>query len=179
MRILSLIACLFFASAPALSPLAAQEDNGSGFSVDTMVCTDPNTAWDAVFSEAGMAQLGIDQFLLEPHPGGRFMRRVGDDGQLGDANTIIEEVLAIDIGRMIALKSVQMPGIDTEIMKTSTSIYYFTPVAPDRTLIRVVSETGSTDQRALDLQALAQSGTEAALEVLRARFSADCSQTRE
>lgn len=166
---------LLAAAAAFAEPNASGTQPGDlGFATEELVCAPHVEVWDAVFTPAGMRTLGVAQASVEFRVGGLMMRRFEEGGTLGDDQTIVQRIVSLDYGRMISLQPVRSPGHVGPLLAGIVSVYYFTPVALDRTLVRVVTRNvPATPEGRVQLQA-ARAGTRAALETLRARYRDGC-----
>jgi uncharacterized protein YndB with AHSA1/START domain len=108
--------------------------------------TSPAEVWRILTTSEGYKQAGAAQAEVDFRIGGTIRARYDANGQLGDAQTIVNEILAYEPERMLALRIKQAPADlpNRDAVAGTWTVIYLTP-AGDMTQVRIVG-LGYTDQ---------------------------------
>lgn len=95
--------------------------------------------WGLFTTSEGYVKTGPAQASVDLRLGGEIQARYGLDGKLGDAETIVHEVLAYEPERMLALRVKQAPASfpHPEAVEGLWTVLYFT-ASGDMTHVRIV-----------------------------------------
>jgi uncharacterized protein YndB with AHSA1/START domain len=91
------------------------------------------------YKATGVAQASVDLRIggeIQSHYGGKD----GKQGQLGDAETIVNEILAYEPQRMLAIRIKQAPASfpHRSAIEGTWSVIYFNPAGENMTQVRIV-----------------------------------------
>ncbi len=102
--------------------------------------------WEAFTTTKGIQSWVTPLADIDFRVGGKWRANYNAEGELGDATTIENTILAYDPMRMLSLKATRFPeGFPfVEAAKDTWSVFYFSPVSKSRTKITVVG-LGYTD----------------------------------
>ncbi len=96
--------------------------------------------WKAFTDEAEVVTWMTPLADIDLSVGGLFRTNYNPDGEIGDATTIVNQIISFEPERMLSMQNVQVPeGFPWEVNFQQTwSVIYFEPLGPDRTQLRVV-----------------------------------------
>ncbi|XZE52556.1 SRPBCC family protein [Planctomycetaceae bacterium SH139] len=96
--------------------------------------------WNAFTTNKGLMSWMAPIAEIELRIGGKMTSNYNKDGELGDATTIENTILSYEPERMLSLQATRFPaGFPfEEAAKGTWSVFYFTPISPTRTRVRVV-----------------------------------------
>lgn len=96
--------------------------------------------WKLFTTPEGYRVLGVNQARIDLRVGGSIQTHAAATGALGDAETRVDEVLAYDPERMLALRVRQLPASFPHRNAASGpwTVIYFTPSGTDMTHVRIV-----------------------------------------
>jgi uncharacterized protein YndB with AHSA1/START domain len=137
--LLTVFVCL--AGLAVQSARAAEPQVTEGF-----INASPAEVWRIFTTSEGYKQTGAAQAEVDFRVGGTIRANYDPKGQLGDANTIVNEILAYEPERMLALRIKQAPANlpDRDAVAGTWTVIYLAP-AGDMTQVRIVG-LGYTDQ---------------------------------
>lgn len=124
---------------PAL--LAAEPQVTEGF-----INTSPAEVWRIFTTAEGYKQTGVAHAEVDFRIGGTIRTHYDPKGQLGDANTIFNEILAYEPERMLAIR-IKQPPADfkyADAIAGTWTVIHLTPAGDDMTQVRIVG-LGYTD----------------------------------
>ena len=104
--------------------------------------------------------------------GGKLRAHYDPKGVLGDADTIVNEVMAFEPERMVALRVAQAPRnfpFKTAVQSMWT-VVYFTPLGPDSTWVRAASLGIPDGEEGRQMRAFFARGNEWTLQRLADHF---------
>jgi len=133
--------------------------------------------WDAFTTAEGFQSWAVPLAEIDLRVGGSIRSNYNPNGTIGDAGTIVNEILAYEPQRMLAIRNTKAPeGFpNAELFTKTWSVLHFEPVDDlrDRTRVRLVGlgygEGGAWD----DLYAFFKAGNAQSLEALRKKFEPD------
>ncbi|MDY6948721.1 MAG: SRPBCC domain-containing protein [Pseudomonadota bacterium] len=123
------------------SAQAAEPQLTEGF-----INTAPAEVWKIFTTAEGYKQTGAAQAEVDLRIGGTIRAHYDPKGQLGDANTIVNEILAYEPERMLALRVKQAPAdfAHADALAGTWTVIYLTPAGDNMTQVRIVG-LGYTD----------------------------------
>lgn len=129
--------CLWTQSARAAEPQVTE-----GF-----INTSPAQVWRIFTTGEGYKQTGVAQAEVDLRIGGTIRTHYDPKGRLGDAKTIVNEILAYEPERMLATRITQAPADFPypEAIGNTWTVIYLIPAGDDMTQVRIVA-LGHTDQ---------------------------------
>jgi uncharacterized protein YndB with AHSA1/START domain len=148
-----LFACaLIFAGLPASAyEPATSGDERVVFVAEVEASLDD--VWDAFTTNEGLRRWMAPLVEIDLEVGGTIKSNYNPSGEIGDAGTIVNTVLAYDPKHMLALKATGYPeGFPfAEAAKATWSVFYFEEVSATTTAITIVGlgYTDSEDSRKL------------------------------
>jgi len=134
-------ACLSMAWLFAQSALAAEPQVTEGF-----INASPAEVWRIFTTAEGFKQTGVATAEVDLKVGGTIRTHYDPKGRLGDANTIVNEILAYEPERMLAMRIQQAPADFKypDAIAGTWTVIYFTPAGDNMTQVRIVG-LGYTD----------------------------------
>ena len=96
--------------------------------------------WQAITTPEGYRLMGAAHAEVDLAIGGEIRTHYDPGGRLGDAETIVNEILAYDPGRMLAIRVKQAPASFPfrEVVSGTWSVFYLTPLGEEMTQLKVV-----------------------------------------
>jgi len=130
--------------------------------------------WDAFTTAEGFQSWAVPLAEIDLRVGGSIRSNYNPKGTIGDAGTIVNEILAYEPQRMLSLRNTKAPeGFpNAELFSKTWSVIYLSPVDDlrDRTRVRLVGmgygEGGAWD----DLYNFFKAGNAQTLDALRKKF---------
>lgn len=106
----------------------------------------PAEVWRIFTTAEGYKQTGAAQAEVDLRIGGTIRSHYDPKGQLGDAKTIVNEILAYEPERMLALRIKQAPADFAwpEAITDTWTVIYLTPAGDNMTQVRIIG-LGYTD----------------------------------
>jgi len=96
--------------------------------------------WKLFTTAEGYRTLGVARAEVDLRIGGLIRSHYGADGTLGDAETIVNEILAYEPERMLAIRIKQPPASFPypQAVPGTWTVIHFTPSGADMTHVRIV-----------------------------------------
>jgi uncharacterized protein YndB with AHSA1/START domain len=132
--------------------------------------------WRLFTTGEGMESWMVAHAEIELKVGGLMRTQYDPKGVLGDANTIVNEVLSFEPERMLSIR-VRQPPADfplPEAVRSMWSVIYFQPLEPGMTNVRVVGLGFGEDADAHELREYFRKGNAQTLEQLQKKFWPGC-----
>jgi uncharacterized protein YndB with AHSA1/START domain len=109
--------------------------------------TSPAEVWKIFTTAEGYKQTGVAHAEVDLKIGGAIRTHYDPKGQLGDAKTIVNEILAYEPERMLALRIKQPPAdfAYADAIAGTWTVIYLTPAGDNMTQVRIIG-LGYTDQ---------------------------------
>ena len=129
--------------------------------------------WNVWATGAGLRQWMAPHAEIDLRVGGLMRTNYHPDGQLGDAQTIVNTVLSFEPMRMISIKVVKAPDgfpFPNAIVQM-WSVIYFTAVDANSTAVREVSLGFSADEESQRMRAFFNKGNSATMSQLQKHFA--------
>lgn len=140
--------------------------------VETLVHAPVADVWKAYATKEGQESWMVAHAEVDLRVGGKLRAHYDPKGVIGDANTIVNEVMAFEPERMVAIRVVQPP--QTFPFKTAVqsmwTVVYFTPLGPESTWVRAVSLGIPDDEEGRQMRAFFARGNEWTLQRLAQHF---------
>jgi uncharacterized protein YndB with AHSA1/START domain len=116
---------------------------------DGIVNAPASEIWRAITTPEGYEIMGAAHAQVDLTIGGEIRTHYDPQGRLGDPETIVNEILAYDPGRMLAIRVKQAPASFPfrDVIDGTWSVFYLTPLGEDMTHLEVVG-LGYTDDPA-------------------------------
>lgn len=133
LRAVSALAAAFALFAGAAS--AEQSQTTEGF-VNAPVAE----VWSVFTTSEGVQRTGVAQAEVDLRIGGEIRTHYRPDGRLGDAEGIVNEILAFEPKRMLAIRVKQAPASlpNRDALAGTWTVLYFTPAGENMTHVRIV-----------------------------------------
>jgi uncharacterized protein YndB with AHSA1/START domain len=132
--------------------------------------------WKLFTTSEGMQSWMAPRADVDFRIGGMMRTREGTDGALGDAQTVVHEILSFEPERMLSVRTRQLrpdsPFRDA-VMRTWTVIY-FQPLDPGMTNVRIVELGLGDDEESRRLRDLLVHGNGQALDELQKKYRPTC-----
>ena len=96
--------------------------------------------WKLFTTSAGYQRIGVAQAEVDLKVGGTIRTHYDPKGRLGDANTIVNQILAYEPERMLALRLKQAPAnfAHKDAIDTIWTVIYLNPAGEGMTQVRIV-----------------------------------------
>ena len=132
--------------------------------------------WRLFTTDEGMESWMVAHAEIELRIGGLMRTHYDPKGVLGDANTIVNQVLSFEPERMLSLKVVQPPANfqHPEAVRNMWTVVYFQPLEPGMTNVRVVGLGYGDDPASQQLKEHFRKGNAWTLEQLQKKFWPSC-----
>lgn len=134
--------------------------------------------WKIFTTAEGYKQTGVAQADVDFKIGGTIRTRYDAQGQLGDAKTIVNEILAYEPERMLALRIKQAPADFPykDAVAGTWTVIYLTPAGENMTQVRIVG-LGYTDQpQSQAMRKFFSDGNKSTLEHIAKRYWPKCAK---
>jgi uncharacterized protein YndB with AHSA1/START domain len=134
--------------------------------------------WRLFTTADGYKATGVTQAAIDLRVGGEIQSHYDPKGRLGDPETIVNEILAYEPERMLAIRIKRAPASfpHRDAIAGTWSVIYFNPAGDNMTQVRIVG-LGYTDTPAS--RAMAQffeSGNRATLDFIAKRYWPKCAR---
>lgn len=109
--------------------------------------TSPAEVWRIFTTAEGYKQTGVAHAEVDFKVGGAIRTHYDPKGRLGDAHTIVNEILAYEPERMLAIRIKQAPADFKypDAIAGTWTVIYLTPAGDNMTQVRIVG-LGYTDE---------------------------------
>ncbi len=136
-------ALLFIAWLWAAQPARAAEPQVT----EGFINTSPAEVWRIFTTAEGYKRTGVAQAEVDLRIGGAIRTHYDPKGRLGDAKTIVNEILAYEPERMLALRIKQAPADFPypDAIAGTWTVIYLTPAGEGMTQVRIIG-LGYTDE---------------------------------
>jgi uncharacterized protein YndB with AHSA1/START domain len=135
-----------------------------------------NEVWRLFTTSEGMESWMVAHAEIELKIGGLMRTHYDPKGTLGDANTIVNQVLSFEPERMLSIRVQQapanfpLPGVVGNVW----SVIYFQPLEPGMTNVRIVGLGYGDDPQSQQLREYFRKGNAWTLEQLQKKFWPSC-----
>jgi uncharacterized protein YndB with AHSA1/START domain len=132
--------------------------------------------WRRFTTKEGMESWMVPHAEIELKVGGLMRTHYDPKGALGDANTIVNEVLSFEPERMLSIRVQQAPADFPlpEAVRKMWTVVYFQPLEPGMTNVRIVGLGLGEDADSQKLREYFRKGNARTLEQLQKRFWPGC-----
>jgi uncharacterized protein YndB with AHSA1/START domain len=132
--------------------------------------------WRLFTTSEGMESWMVAQADIDLKIGGLMRTHYDPKGELGDANTIVNEVLSFEPERMLSIRVQQAPVNFPlpEGVRRMWTVVYFQPLEPGMTNVRVVGLGLGEDADSQQLREYFLEGNARTLEQLQKKFWPSC-----
>jgi uncharacterized protein YndB with AHSA1/START domain len=140
--------------------------------VETLVNAPVADVWKAYATKEGQEAWMVAHADVDMRVGGKLRAHYDPKGVLGDADTIVNEVMAFEPERMVSIRVAQAPQdfpFKTAVQSMWT-VLYFTPVGAQSTSVRAVSLGIPDDEEGQKMRVFFARGNEWTLQRLAAHF---------
>jgi uncharacterized protein YndB with AHSA1/START domain len=124
-----------------LGPVASwAADGGSSVETEGFVNAPVAEVWRVFTTAEGYRKTGVAHAEVDLRIGGEIRSHYDPRGRLGDPETIVNEILAYDPERMLAMRIKQAPASFPyrEAASSTWTVLYFTPAGENMTQVRIV-----------------------------------------
>ncbi len=132
--------------------------------------------WRLFTTSDGFKRTGASQAEVDLRIGGEIRAHYDPKGQLGDQETIVNEILAYEPERMLALKVKQAPASlpERDAIKSMWTVLYFTPSGAEMTHVRIVGLGYTDDAASLALRKHFEAGNRWTLDHIAKQYWPQC-----
>lgn len=132
--------------------------------------------WRIFTTSEGFVRTGATHAAVDLRIGGEIRAHYDAKGQLGDPETIVNEVLAYEPQRMLALRVKQAPAKfpHREALASTWTVLYFTPSGEDMTHVRIVGLGYSSDAASQALREYFEAGNRWTLDHIAKQYWPQC-----
>lgn len=129
--------------------------------------------WSAFATSDGLQSWLAPHADIELRIGGAMRSNYDPKGVLGDGGTIVNQVLAFEPARMLAMRVAKAPDAFPfpNAVQAMWTVIYLDPATADRTRLRVVSLGFGDDDESQRMRAFFERGNAATLQQLQQRFA--------
>lgn len=175
----ALAACLAAAGAVAQTPASgpAPPASVSGPLVTEGFINAPVAqVWTLFTTAEGYKATGVDKAEVDLRVGGLIRSHYDPKGALGDPETIVNEILAFDPERMLAIRVKQPPASFPyrDAVGSTWTVIYFTPSGQDMTHVRIVGLGYRDDAQSQAMRKFFAEGNRWTLDHLAKRYWPQC-----
>jgi uncharacterized protein YndB with AHSA1/START domain len=180
---LALIACLVAtgvqaAGAPVAEPAAGSQAASQVPSQVTEGFINAPVAevWRLFTTAEGFKATGVDKAEVDLRVGGLIRSHYDPKGALGDPETIVNEILAYEPQRMLAIRIKQPPASFAyrDAVEGTWTVLYFTPSGQDMTHVRIVGLGYRDDPPSQAMRRFFEEGNRWTLDHLAKRYWPKC-----
>jgi len=134
--------------------------------------------WRVLTTADGYRLLGVAHADVDLEIGGEIRSHYDPDGRLGDPDTIVNEILAYDPERMLAIRVKRAPANFPfrEAVRGSWSVFYLTPLGEDMTHLKLVGLGYGDDPESLEMRQYFAKGNRWTLDQLAAHYAPKCAR---
>jgi uncharacterized protein YndB with AHSA1/START domain len=137
--------------------------------------------WKAFATREGQESWNVAHAEMDCRQGGKMRTHYDASGKIGDANTIENNILALDPGHMITIQ-VGNPPVNfpfKEAIKRVSTVIYFDDVGSKQTRVRVVGTGYGDDEESQKLRKFFESGNDFTIKKLQAKFASKAAAPAE
>lgn len=134
--------------------------------------------WRALTTADGFRLMGVAHAEVDLAIGGEIRTHYDPQGELGDPDTIVNEILAYDPGRMLAIRVKRAPEDFPfrEAVRGIWSVFYLTPLGEDMTHLKLVGLGYRDDRESLEMREYFAKGNRWTLDQLAAHYAPKCAR---
>lgn len=134
-----------------------------------VVAAPPGAVWELFTTADGLRKWMAPKVDVELKVGGLIRSTYQPDGELGDASTIENTIIAFDPGRMLAMRNSKCPqGFPfPEAIAKTWSVIYFEPVGEGETKLTIVGLGYGDDEASIAMRAYFKAANAGLLEKLK------------
>lgn len=134
--------------------------------------------WRLFTTAEGYRAAGALQAEVDLRPGGQIRVHYDPEGRLGDEKTVIQEILAYEPERMLALRLKQAPASlpHRDAISRTWTVIYFTPAGEGMTQVRLVGVGFADGQQGRSLREFFETDTRATLDRLAKLYWPKCAR---
>ncbi|HEY6642983.1 SRPBCC domain-containing protein [Povalibacter sp.] len=175
-RLATPVRILVLLVATAASTWAAAADDSNPQVIEGFINAPLAEVWKLFTTPEGYKVLGVPQSQIDLRVGGLIRSHSVPKGVLGDPETRIEELLAYDPERMLALRTRQQPASIPypDAVAGTWSVIYFTPSGADMTHVRIVGLGYRDDPSSQALRKLFAESSRGTLDQAAKRYWPKC-----
>ena len=136
--------------------------------------------WRLFTTSEGFVRTGAARAEVDLKIGGEIRAHYDPKGQLGDPETIVNEILAYEPERMLALRVKQPPASlpERETVRALWTVLYFTSSGKDMTHIRIVGLGYSDDPASLEVRRHFEAGNKWTLDHIAKQYWPQCARCK-
>ncbi|MGV3613910.1 MAG: SRPBCC family protein [Fimbriimonas sp.] len=129
--------------------------------------------WAAFTTTDGLKAWMVKQAEVDTRNGGMWKTKYGAEGTLGDEGTIMNEILAVDPGRMFAMRIHKTPkGFPfPNVYREMWTVVYFDPVEGGKTKVTARGHGFKDTPEAKQMRAFFEMGNKQTLDMLVKHFA--------
>lgn len=163
---------VLFTTGSALAQSPATAEFKDSVYCETRVEAPPSAVWQAFTTQAGLESWMVGHASFDLRVGGLMRTKYAKEGKLGDPDTIENEVMAFDPGRMLAIRVHKAPdGFKfPNAIKTMWTVIYFDPTPDGNTLVRCRGLGFTPDEESQTMRGHFEAGNKWTLDRLAAHF---------
>lgn len=136
--------------------------------------------WRLFTTAAGFKATGVALADVDLRIGGAIRSHYDPKGQLGDPETIVNEILAFEPERMLAMRVRQSPANfpNREALAGTWTVIYFTKSGEDMTHVRIVGLGYGDDPQSQALRQFFEKGNRWTLDHLAKPYAPQCARCK-
>ncbi len=151
---------------------AGSAQDGVSFVNEGVVSAPVAEVWKVFSTSEGYKSLGVALADVDLKIGGTIRSRYGADGELGDAETIENVILAYEPPTMMATRIQKTPQTFPfkQAWKNPWTVVTLVPLDGGRTLVRATSLGYGTDEESVAMRRFFEAGNQQVIGSLQTRF---------
>jgi uncharacterized protein YndB with AHSA1/START domain len=137
--------------------------------------------WKLFTTSEGYKQTGVAHAEVDLRIGGAIRSHYRPEGRLGDAETIVQEILAFDPGRMLTTRIRQAPASfpHKEAAAAIWTVMYFNEAGAGMTQVKIVGVGYTDDPESQALRRFFESGNKTTLERIAKQYWPQCAVCKQ
>lgn len=173
---LVLLGCLTVAASQAAETPATPAQSAQSQVTEGFVNAPVAEVWRLFTTSEGYKITGVDKAEVDLRIGGLIRTHYDPKGALGDPETIVNEVLAYDPERMLAMRIKQPPASFQyrDAVAGTWTVIYFTASGKDMTHVRIVGLGYRDDPQSQAMRHFFEQGNRATLDQIAKRYWPKC-----
>lgn len=164
--LLALAVTLAASPAPAAEPLVTE----------AIINAPAQEVWRLFTTAEGMQSWMVPRADIDLRVGGLMRTRYGEDGSLGDAQTIVNRILSFEPQRMLSIQVDKAPADFPfkDHVGGMWTVIYFQPLEPGMTNVRIVGLGFTDDENSVRMREYFKKGNAWTLEQMQKKYWAKC-----
>jgi uncharacterized protein YndB with AHSA1/START domain len=137
--------------------------------------------WKVFTTAEGYKKTGVAHAEIDLRVGGAIRSHYDPKGRLGDPDTIVNEILAFDPERMLAMRIRQAPASfpHREVASEIWTVMYFNSAGADMTQVKIVGLGYTDDPKSQALRRFFEAGNRATIDRIAKQYWPQCALCKQ